>query len=250
MPRRLGQHFLTSRSILHRIAEAACPVAGARVVEIGPGRGALTEFLLPLAAELHAIEVDTVLVPYLQQRFRAFPQLHVHHADVLKMDLGQWGPVTVAGNLPYYITSPITEKVVSLGRLLVHAVFLVQREVAERMAASPGSRDYGYLSVLVQLYATPKILFHVPPGAFSPPPKVDSSVIQLTPRPEPLVDNPAGFLGFVSHAFHAKRKTLRNNLSGHYPKEVVDTLPEAALRAEQLPIERFVDVYQRILKFS
>ena len=249
MPRRLGQHFLTSRSILNRIAEAACPTEGARVVEIGPGRGALTEFLLPRAVELHAIEVDTMLIPYLEQRFRAFPQLHLHHADVLKTDLAQWGPVTIAGNLPYYITSPITQKVLALGPLLTNAVFLVQREVAERMAAHPGTRDYGYLSVLVQFYSAPKVLFHVPPGAFSPPPKVESSVIQLTPRAQPAVIDPAGFLSFVSLAFHQKRKTLRNNLAGHYPKDRVDALPEAPLRAEQLPLEQFVEVYQRILEF-
>src|SRR4051794_35954928 len=111
MPRRLGQHFLQSRSILQRIADAAAPQDQQRIVEIGPGRGALTEFLLPHTSELHAIEVDSVLIPYLEQRFRASPQLHVHHADVLKTDLGQWGPAVVTGNLPYYITSPITEKV-------------------------------------------------------------------------------------------------------------------------------------------
>ena len=246
--RRLGQHFLKNKSILERIADAACPEVNLTVVEIGPGRGALTEPLLARSGKVFAIEVDQVLVHYLQQKFRANERLTVLRADVLKTDLGQWGPVVVTGNLPYYITSPILERVLLLGPLLVNAVFLVQKEVAERIASPPGRREYGYLSVQSQLFATPEVLFDVSPSAFHPPPKVDSAVVRLRPREKPLVEDGAGFLQFASACFQHKRKTLRNNLIGHYGKEVADALPEGGLRAEQLSIEQFIELYQRILK--
>jgi 16S rRNA (adenine1518-N6/adenine1519-N6)-dimethyltransferase len=246
--RRLGQHFLKNKSILERIADAACLEPNLTVVEIGPGRGALTEPLLALAERVFAIEVDQVLVHYLQQKFRANERLTVLRADVLKTDLAQWGPVVVTGNLPYYITSPILERVLLLGPLLVNAVFLVQKEVAERIASPPGRREYGYLSVQSQLFANPEVLFDVSPSAFHPPPKVDSAVVRLRPREKPLVEDAAGFLRFAGACFQHKRKTLRNNLIGHYGKEVADALPEGGLRAEQLSIEQFIELYQRILK--
>src|SRR5438128_1934345 len=135
MPRRLGQHFLVRTSTLRRIASAAIPEPGLTVIEIGPGRGALTQFLQPEAARLIAIEVDPVLVHYLQEKFRGETNFEVLHQDVLEADLSAYGPVSVAGNLPYYITSPIVEKVLALGPLLRNAVFLVQKEVAERITA-------------------------------------------------------------------------------------------------------------------
>ena len=248
--RRLGQHFLARKSILERIAQAACIHAGSPVLEIGPGKGALTEHLIPRASAVHAVELDQVLVHYLQQKFRDEPRFSVIHGDVLRTDLRQWGPVQVAGNLPYYITSPIVEKVLALGSDLLNAVFLVQKEVAERIAAAPGSRDYGYLSVQVQVYAEPKLLFTVPPDAFRPPPKVDSAVVQLTPRPTPLTDDPAGLVRFAGLCFRQKRKTIRNNLSGAYPKEAIDPQPEAGMRAEQLSVMQFADLRNRILKVS
>ncbi|MBC7926352.1 MAG: ribosomal RNA small subunit methyltransferase A, partial [Bryobacteraceae bacterium] len=170
MPRRLGQHFLIKTSVLHRIATAANTVPGGTVLEIGPGRGALTQFLLPSASRLIAIEVDPVLVHYLQEKFRGELAFEVLHADVLQSDLAQWGAVSVVGNLPYYITSPIVEKVLALGPLLLNAVFLVQKEVAERITALPGNRIYGYLSVLCQVSAVTRYVSTVPPGAFRPPP--------------------------------------------------------------------------------
>ena len=180
--RRLGQHFLVRQSILERIAEAACPEVGGTVVEIGPGRGALTSHLLRRADRVIAIEIDPVLVQYLRAEFRDEPKLTLVEADVLKTDLRQFGAATVAGNLPYYITSPILEKVLLLAEQLSRAVFLVQKEVAKRLAAGPGSRDYGYLSVQTQLLSVPEVLFVVPAAAFRPPPKVDSAVVRLTPH--------------------------------------------------------------------
>src|SRR5579862_2665218 len=151
MGRRLGQHFLANKAILERIASTACPETAAVAVEIGPGKGALTSYLLARAERVIAIEIDPVLVQYLRAKFRDEPKLTIVDADVLKTDLGQWGRITVTGNLPYYITSPILYKALSLGPQLTRAVFLVQKEVAERLTANPGTRDYGYLSVQTQL---------------------------------------------------------------------------------------------------
>jgi 16S rRNA (adenine1518-N6/adenine1519-N6)-dimethyltransferase len=186
------------------------------------------------------------MVQALAAEFPEHPILEVVPANVLETDLGQWGRCVLAGNLPYYISSPIMSQVFAAQNTWERAVFLVQLEVAQRMAAAPNSRDYGYLSVLTQLHARAKILFQVPPGAFSPPPKVKSAVILL----EPLeVDREwaKGFLKFVSAAFHQKRKTLRNNLGTLYPKERVEAQPESGLRAEQLGIEQLKDLYARLL---
>jgi 16S rRNA (adenine1518-N6/adenine1519-N6)-dimethyltransferase len=247
--RRLGQHFLVRRSILEQIATAACQDPTKIVVEIGPGKGALTEYLIKSALHVHAIELDQVLVSYLREKFRDSDRLTVHHADVLRTDLAQWGPIQVAGNLPYYITSPIIERVLALGANLLNAVFLVQKEVADRIVAQPGSRDYGYLSVQVQVYSEPKYLMTVPPNAFKPPPKVDSAVVTLTPRSQPIGEDPKGIIEFAGLCFRQKRKMLRNNLAGTYPLEAIDAQPEARLRAEQLSVSQLADLRDRILKF-
>lgn len=186
------------------------------------------------------------MVQALAAEFPDHPWLEVIRANILETDLTQWGPCVLAGNLPYYISSPIMSQVFAAQGAWQRAVFLVQLEVAQRMAAAPDSRDYGYLSVLTQLHARAKILFQVPPGAFAPPPKVKSAVILL----EPLsVDKAwaAGFLKFVSAAFHQKRKTLRNNLGAIFPKERIEAQPESGLRAEQLSIEQLKDLYSRLL---
>jgi 16S rRNA (adenine1518-N6/adenine1519-N6)-dimethyltransferase len=253
--RRLGQHFLTRKSILDRIAGAACPESQCRVIEIGPGRGALTEALLERGAKVTAIEVDPVLVHYLQQKFRdALESGHLElvQGDVLKTDLAASspeGPATIAGNIPYYITSPILERVFALGRGWSRAVFLVQSEVAARVAASPGGRQYGYLSVLTQIHARPQILFDVPRAAFRPAPKVDSAVVLLEPRDaaeEWNLPDKAAFLRFASSCFQYKRKTLRNNLAPAYGKERMDALAEGRLRAEQLSVPQLAAVYHQL----
>lgn len=241
MGQRLGQHFLVKGSILQRIAAAACPDPVPLVIEIGPGRGALTQRLLERAERVIAIELDAYLVGHLREKFDS--RLEVHHADVLATDLSQWGSVPVVGNLPYYITSPILEKVVRLD--FPRAVFLMQKEVAERLAAAPGSRNFGFLTVQTTLFARIRMLFEVKPGAFHPPPKVDSAVVLLEPR-KPSVDDPDAFLRFASACFHQKRKTLRNNLADLYGKELVDLQPEARKRAEQLSLEELIALYERL----
>jgi 16S rRNA (adenine1518-N6/adenine1519-N6)-dimethyltransferase len=242
---KLGQHFLIRGSVLERIAAAACPTPENLVIEIGPGRGALTEKLLQRAARVVAVEVDSFLVEHLRRRFAGESRLEVVHADVLETDLLQWGRGPVAGNLPYYITSPILETVAALD--IPRAVFLIQKEVAERLVAQPGTRDYGFLTVSLALYADVRLRFEVKPSAFHPPPKVDSAVVSLEPRPRDLgIADRAAFLGFVGHCFHHKRRTIRNNLAEIYGKERIDSWPEASLRAEQISLEGFAGMYHRL----
>lgn len=213
------------------------------MIEIGPGRGALTERLLKRAVRVVAIEVDPYLVSHIERKFAGEPRLEVVSANVLDTDLGRWGPAAIAGNLPYYITSPILEK--TLRSRFSRAVFLVQKEVAERLAATPGSRDYGFLTVQTALFAAVRVLFEVKPSAFHPPPKVDSAVVLLEPRAVVAgVGDTDAFLRFVGQCFRHKRKTLRNNLAEIYGKERIDAWPEASLRAEQIPLEGFVEMYR------
>ena len=246
MGRRLGQHFLFRKSILDRIAEAACGQRVPRVVEIGPGKGALTESLLERAAKVVAIEVDPHLVHYLHQKFREpieQGRLEVIEGDVLKTD---FSGAVIVGNLPYYITSPILEKVFALKDGWTRAVFMMQSEVAERLAAKPGTRDFGYLTVQTQVYAQPEILFAVPRDAFRPPPKVESAVVRLERRDHPEVEDPVSFLKFASMCFRHKRKTLRNNLAPLYE---LGTLEEGRLRAEQMSIAQLAALFAKITSF-
>ena len=244
---KLGQHFLIRESFLNRIAAAACPQPQDLAIEIGPGRGALTRKLLECARRVIAIEIDPFLAAHLRSRFAGDDRLEVVEADVLATDLTQWGRAPVAGNLPYYITSPILDRV--LAAPPPRAVFLVQKEVADRLCARPGSRDYGYLTVRTALAASARTLFDVPPAAFHPPPRVDSAVVLLEPHAPPagLTDPPA-FLRFLAQCFRYKRKTLRNNLAGLYGKPLLATLPECSQRAEQLSLDDLLRIWLRLAR--
>ena len=223
------------------------------MIEIGPGKGALTEALLEHAEKVIAIEVDPYLVHYLRQKFQGTldaGRLELIEGDILKVDLGAISPrPVIAGNLPYYITSPILDRIFSLRGAWEQAVFLVQSEVAARLTAAPGGRDFGYLSVLTQVHAHAEILFSVSREAFRPQPKVDSAVVRLTPRDaatELGIADLAGFLRFAQSCFRQKRKTLRNNLGPVYGLERIDQLPEARLRAEQLSVADLAALYHKL----
>jgi len=210
--KRLGQHFLTDKRLLGRIADALGATPADTVIEIGPGRGALTEQLLARAVRVIAIELDRELAPMLRDRWRDEPRLTVIEGDVLAQDLGALagGPYLLAGNVPYNITTPILFHAMQRPRP-DRAVYLVQREVAERIAARPGSEAYGALSVNVQALARAELLFGVSAKAFSPPPKVESAVIRIVPRDDPEVtaEEEGPFRTLVQGAFGLRRKQLR-----------------------------------------
>jgi len=266
---KLGQHFLASDSAALQIVDALGDVSQNTVLEIGPGRGVLTSLLAKRTRRLIAVEIDRVLAAQLRLRFAMFPNVEVIEADILTIDfdslfgpkpgLSRPGiefkptPAKVIGNLPYYITSEILLRLLEYAKYFETLVLLVQREVADRIAAKPGSSDYGLLSATAQLYAQVEKLFTLPPGDFAPPPKVHSSVLRLTmaPRQQELgLDGDGrvgavlqdGFIDFLRLSFGQKRKTLWNNLKGNYPEsELRSALSKARVkpgdRAESLSLE-------------
>ena len=245
---KLGQHFLRDEATLERIAKAAVR-PGDTVVEIGPGRGALTRHLLGTARRVVAVEVDAKLADRLRERCGHPNNLEVVREDFLKCRLPDLvnqavsNQSVVTGNLPYYITSPILRSVFSAHHFFRSATFLIQEEVADRTVAGPGGRAYGFLSCLCQLYSEPRKLFTVPPGSFSPPPKVRSAAVQFVLRGQ---GPPKGLQRFLSACFRSPRKTLRNNLVRIYPSECVASDPCAGLRAQQLGIEDLAAMWRRL----
>jgi 16S rRNA (adenine1518-N6/adenine1519-N6)-dimethyltransferase len=213
--KKFGQHFLGDERVLHAIAAAVAPSEGDTIIEIGPGRGALTDILAGLPNKLVAVEIDRALAAQLSERYRSKKNVEIIERDVLQVDIAELatGPFVVVGNVPYYITTPILFHVMR-PPFPRHAVFLVQREVAERIVSGPDTRAYGALSANVQAVANAEILLNVPPRAFRPPPKVDSAVVRITPRPDPLVEphEVDKFRGFVQGLFGMRRKQIGNAL--------------------------------------
>jgi len=257
---KLGQNFLVDAGAVARIVAALGDLAGRTVVEIGPGRGAITDALAARAGHVVAIEFDRELAAGLRQRFAA-ERVTVAQQDALQFDFAAAAAhagerLRVAGNLPYYITSPILLKLAASHAALDLAVLMVQREVAERVTAAPGSRDYGLLSVTAQLYGPAEPLFTLPPSAFSPPPKVHSTVFRwrFAPRFVELGLDENGFLRFLRQAFAQKRKTLGNNLraAGVAPAAAAAALAsagiEAQARAEALPVEALAALWRELNK--
>jgi 16S rRNA (adenine1518-N6/adenine1519-N6)-dimethyltransferase len=201
--------------VLERIVAALELTGTETVVEIGPGRGVLTDLLVARAGRVVAVEFDRLLAAKLRERYAGDPRVAVVEADVLKVSLPELagGDYVLAGNVPYYITTPILFQALE-PPLPRRAVYLVQREVAERVIGTPGGKEYGALTVNVQAFAHAELLLHVPPGAFAPPPKVDSAVLRITPRAEPLVStaDAAGFRSFVQQLFALRRKQMRRVL--------------------------------------
>ena len=255
---KLGQNFLVDGQAAQRIVAALGEIAGRTVVEIGPGRGAITESLAARAKHVVAVELDRELAAGLRERFET-ARVMVVEQDVLRFDFGAAAAAAgerlcVAGNLPYAITSSILLKLAASHAALDLAVLMVQREVAERVTASPSTRDYGSLSVTMQMYGPMEQLFTLPPWAFSPPPKVHSTVFRwrFAPRFAELGVEEAGFLRFVRQIFAQKRKTLMNNLRA---AEVATDAAAAALaaagidqrmRAEAVPIEGLATLWRKL----
>ena len=255
---KLGQNFLSDENAIARIAAAMGDIASRTIAEIGPGQGAITGALAARAGHVLAIELDHQLAMSLRVRF-PMERVTVIEQDVLTFDFAaaaaQFGaPLRVAGNLPYYITSPILLKLAASSAALELAVMMVQREVADRITAQPGSRDYGLLSVSIQMYGPVEQLFTLPPSAFTPPPDVHSTVFRwrFAPRFAELQVSEEAFLPFIRTAFAQKRKTLANNLraSGIDPKVATEAMSQAGIdpqaRAEALPIESLAALWRAL----
>jgi 16S rRNA (adenine1518-N6/adenine1519-N6)-dimethyltransferase len=270
---KLGQHFLASDSFALQIVEALGDVSQNTVLEIGPGRGVLTSLLAKRVRRLIAVELDRVLAAQLRLRFGMFSNVEVIEGDILSVDIDSlFGPkpglrrpgiefkpepVKVVGNLPYYITSDILLRLLDFSKYFETIVILVQREVADRIAATPGSRDYGLLSATAQLHARVEKLFTLPPGAFVPPPKVHSAALRLTmaPRQKELGLDGDGsgqsFIDFLKLSFGQKRKTLWNNLKSNYPEArlraaLAEARVKPAARAETLDLEESAALFRAL----
>jgi 16S rRNA (adenine1518-N6/adenine1519-N6)-dimethyltransferase len=266
---KLGQNFLVDAGAAERIVAALGDISNRTVIEIGPGRGVLTDVLIPQARRVIGIELDHVLAAQLRMRYATRPNVEILESDFVTAEFpsivgSRPGPlhdlrptqpetVDIVGNLPYYITSDIVLRILELHPNIERAVIMVQREVADRMAAAPGSRDYGLLSATAQLFARVDKLFTLPPGAFSPPPQVHSTVLRLTmaPRSQELQVQPEPFVAFLKTAFAQKRKTLLNNLRGQFDESAVRAaLKTAAVRAdaraEALSLEKMAAVYRAL----
>lgn len=266
---KLGQNFLADAKAAERIVDALGDVSQRVVIEIGPGRGALTSLLADRAGFLIAIELDRVLGAQLRMKYANRTNLEIVEGDVLDIDLsrlmrrerrtsgdihpGASEKAVVVGNLPYYITSPILMHLFRFHEVMTEIVIMVQKEVAERIAAKPGSRDYGLLSATAQLYTEAAKLFTLPPGAFSPPPKVQSTVLRLTIQPqlEDLKVSGPEFEEYLKLSFGQKRKTLRNNLRERYAEEDIRRALSAAgvkpdARAEALSLAKAAAVFRHL----
>ena len=265
---KLGQHFLTDQSAAMQIVDALGDVSHRTVFEIGPGKGVLTGMLARRARRLIAVELDRVLAAQLRMEYGQTRNVEIIEGDVLAIDLNTvFGPrpgttrteeeaierVSVVGNIPYYITSDILLRLFEHRNYVESMVMMVQREVADRLAAPPGGSEYGLLSATAQLYSRVEKLFDLPPGAFSPPPKVHSAVVRLTiePRLEELQVPEREFIDFLKLSFSQKRKTLWNNLKSHYETRQLKTALEqtgieSTVRAEALSLDESANVFRAL----
>ena len=257
-----GQNFLTDTNILQKIVDTAEIDDQVNVIEIGPGIGALTEFLAERAAQVMAFEIDHRLVPILADTLRDFDNVTVVNEDILKVDLAQHIknfknpdlPIKVVANLPYYITTPILMHLIESGIPFSEFVVMMQKEVADRISAQPNTKAYGSLSIAVQYYMTAKVAFIVPRTVFVPAPNVDSAILKMVRRPEPAVavEDESFFFKVSKASFTHRRKTLWNNLTGYFGKteEVKDKLTKAldqaglspSVRGEALSLEEFASL--------
>ncbi len=265
---KLGQNFLTDPSARQRIVESLGDISASTVLEIGPGRGSLTDLLAKRARYLIAVELDRTLGPRLTETWKQADHVAILHGDILDIDLANVrshsglpgnDPLVVVGNLPYYITSDILLHLFAHAASIARAVVMVQEEVADRLAARCGTSAYGLLSATAQMHGQVEKLFPLPPEAFSPPPSVTSAVVRFDMRPrfgELHVDR-AGFMRFLQRCFRQKRKTLLNNLKGAGSAETAELMAaiadaglNPAIRAEAVPLEAMATLYRRLNSMS
>ncbi|MEA1889241.1 MAG: 16S rRNA (adenine(1518)-N(6)/adenine(1519)-N(6))-dimethyltransferase RsmA [Pseudomonadota bacterium] len=251
--KRFGQNFLHDQHVINRILTHFRPQQGQRIVEIGPGLGALTWPLLERIGDLHAIELDRDLVARFIADPRAKGRLHLHQADALIFDFSSLADSThklrIIGNLPYNISTPLLFHLLSFAPVIQDMMFMLQKEVVQRISAGPGGKNYGRLSVMLQAQCVVEKVLDVSPGSFNPPPKVDSAVVRLTPHAEPIVDipNPENFAMLVKAAFTQRRKTLRNNLKGILTEdEIIETGVDPSVRAETLSLDDFAALAKQV----
>lgn len=244
--KRFGQNFLHDQAVIHNIITAIDPRPAQHLVEIGPGKGALTRPLLRAAGHLDVVELDRDLIPLLERECAGLGELHIHQADALAFDFATLAAdgrrLRLVGNLPYNISTPLLFHLMDQVQCIQDLHFMLQKEVVDRLAAQPGSKDYGRLSVMIQYYCEVEPLFVVHPGAFFPAPKVDSAVARLVPHAAPPVEvaDRANFSHLVAQAFSQRRKTLRNTLKGLLTEEQIRAQGiDPGLRAEVLSLAQF-----------
>jgi len=243
--KRFGQHFLHDPAVIEHIVRAVDPRAGDHLVEIGPGRGALTGSLLGSGCTLDAIEIDRDLAARLRERFGASPCWVLHEGDALEFDFGalareRAGRLRIVGNLPYNISTPLLFRLLAQAAAIVDLTVMLQREVVARLAAAPGDDDYGRLTVMLAPLAEVQRLFDVGPGAFQPPPRVWSALVRLTMRPAPLFPFSPHYAAVVAAAFAQRRKTLRNGLSQMLTREQISACGiDPGARPETLTPQQF-----------
>lgn len=254
---KLGQHFLSNPAWRERIAHTLPADANATWLEIGPGHGEMTEFLAQRARRVIAVETDAALASSLRQRAaKEWPNVEIIEADILSVDLSALARdrFRVYGNLPYYITSPILSHLFRFAAQIDSIHIVIQREVAERIVATPGHREYAYLSVLCQYFTHPEIILRIPPGAFRPPPKVNSALLTLNlpgERARLQIRVEGAFLKFLQNCFSQKRKTLRNNLKNSFSdSQIAATLATCKLtpqsRAEEISLSQFAQLFRSL----
>jgi len=252
--KRFGQNFLHDETVIEHILNQVDPQPGQRLVEIGPGRGALTRGLLQRAGALDAIELDRDLVDPLQARLGGLGELRVHSADALTFDFaalrGDGEPLRLVGNLPYNISTPLIFHLLEQAGAIADMHFMLQKEVVDRMTAAPGSKAFGRLSVMVQIACSVESLFDVPPESFEPPPKVTSSVIRLAPLAQPLVKPEVmpSFCHFARKTFSQRRKSLRNVLKGTVsPQQILALGIDPKCRSESLQLKQIIALHRASL---
>lgn len=243
--KRFGQNFLTDPMVIQRIVDSIAPRPDELFIEIGPGQGALTNPLISIGMELHLVEIDRDLADRLITRLRAHPGIHVHVGDALKMDFSDISgkrPFRLVGNLPYNISTPLLFHVLKWSELIIDMHFMLQREVVNRMAASPGTKAWGRLSIMCQYHCEIVPLFTVQAESFTPVPRVQSGIVKLIPHREPPVQiaSKEDFNRLIIQAFSMRRKTLRNSLRGLLDVSLIESAGiDPGLRAEALGLEQF-----------